>query len=210
MDAGLPELQVSAVETSSRITIEVRASQPAGYEPPTPAPGNEMGCSLVGHLPVPVLVQLHALIGRRSLVDAATGQSHALQQAAALPLISTPPNGYLDEGSTPVLGQTKFQEIRQYGDLRFAAARSYRNGNNLLTLVRYQQAAPALQVQTTGTVLGHPAQVGYLSGSGTATLCAGWSGAGYDWRLCSEAYQQFQPHTSLTAAGLLDAANSLR
>jgi hypothetical protein len=59
-------------------------------------------------------------------------------------------------------------------------------------------------------VLGHPARVAYQSGSGTATLCAGWSADGYNWQLCSAAYQQFQPHTPLTAAELLDAANSLR
>jgi hypothetical protein len=210
MDAGLPALQAEVIEKPAQVVIQVHAYQPVYYRPQTPAPGTVLGCSLVGHLPIPVLVRLHAPLGRRSLVDGATGQAHPVQQAADLPSVTTLPTGYVEIGSTPALGQLGIEQIRQFGDLQFAASRSYRSNNDLLTLVRYQRTAPDLQVQTTTTVRGLTAQVGYRTGSGTAALCVGWSGAGFNWQLCSEAYQQSQPHTPLTAAELLTAADSLR
>jgi hypothetical protein len=211
MDAGLPVLRASTVEQPGKITIQVRAYQPIGYRPPTAPPGAQLGCSAVRWLPVPLLVRLSAPIGQRSLVDATTGQSHPVRQAADMPSLTGLPAGYVDEGSTPELGRADKVTVVQFGVLNYAARRTYRNGNNDgLTLDRYQkkpiEPAAYVQVNATGTVLGHPAQVvggrGSTPGLGsTKAGCVEWSGDGYSWQLCGG---------SFTAAELLDLANSLR
>jgi hypothetical protein len=208
MTTLLPVLQASAVEQPSRITIEVRAYEPPGYQPPTVAPGTVLGCAGVGHRPVPLLVHLSAPIAGRSLLDAATGQSHALQQAAQMPSVTRLPAGYVDAGSSPDLGQSSPEGDLQFGAPRFNASHTYRNGNNLLALVRYQNNPPAsfLQVQATGTVLGHPAQLGYGYHS-PAWVCADWSASGYSWQFCSYGIGAYAP---LSFPELLAAANSLR
>ncbi|HEU5271566.1 MAG TPA: hypothetical protein VFU36_16685 [Jatrophihabitans sp.] len=94
--------------------------------------------------------------------------------------------------------------MEQFGIVPFGASRDYRHGNDLLTLERYRKR-PALSfspIQMTGTVSGHPAQVGidYVD----------WSGDGYDWRLEHMAFQNYLPHARFTAAELLAIANSMR
>jgi hypothetical protein len=213
IDAGLPVLRASTVEQPGKITIQVRAYEPIGYRPPTAPPGALLGCTLARSLPIPLLVQLSAPIGQRSLVDATTGQSHPVRQAADMPSLTRLPAGYVDEGSTPELGQADGVTVVQFGVLNFTARRTYRNGNNNeLILDRYQKKKkptipdPYDQVNATGTVLGHPAQVvgghGSTPGLGsTRAGCLEWSGDGYSWQLCGG---------SFTAAELLDLANSLR
>jgi len=199
LDFGLPVLRASAVESPTRIVIRVQAYQPAGFHPPTAPPGSVLGCSAVGHAPVPVLVELHAPIGRRSLVDAATGQSHPVEQAAELPSLTKLPAGYVDGGSSPAQGA--------------AAQRVYRNGSDLLILMRSVpgtlQVFAVTQVQATGTVAGHPAKVGGFPGS-RAYRCAVWSSGGYTWQLCSTGVPSEDPQAPLSAAELLAVANSIR
>lgn len=218
-DAGLPVLQASTVEKPDKITIQVRAYGPPGYQPPTFPPGTLLGCPAVRLLPIPLLVQLSAPIGQRSLVDATTGQSHPVGQAADLPSLTGLPAGYVDEGATPELGRADKETVDQFGVLQFAARRTYRNGNDGLTLERYQNkpTVPAeyVQLNATGTVLGHPAQVvggrGSTPGLGsTRAGCVEWSGDGYDWQLCPQDFEDYLTNRSFTAAELLDLANSLR
>jgi hypothetical protein len=176
-----------------------------------------LGCSAVGWLPIPLLVQLSAPIGQRSLVDASTGQSHPVRQAADMPSLTSLPAGYVDEGSTPELGRADSEIVDQFGVLQFAARRTYRNGNDWLTLERYQKKPTVPdaydQVNATGTVLGHPAQVvggrGSTPGLGSTNPgCVGWSGDGYNWQLCPQG--SLPSRSSFTAAELLELANSLR
>lgn len=209
MGAELPVLQARAVEKSSQVTIEVRAYEPPDYRPPTVPPGSVLGCAGVGHQPVPMLLRLSAPIGRRSLVDAATGQTHALRQAAELPSVTRLPAGYVDAGSSPDLARQKSEDdMLQFGFLPVDASHTYRNGNNLLSLMRYQEKnlpASFVQVKTTGTVLGHPARLGYGFRS-PEWVCAAWSAGGQPWLFCSFGIGSYTP---LSFAELLAAANSL-
>jgi hypothetical protein len=208
VDSAFPVYQASTVEKPTRVTIEVRAYEPVGYQPPSVPPGAVLACAAVGHFPVPILVHLSAPLGRRSLVDAATGQSHPVRQAADMPSLTKLPAGYVDAGSSPAPNELGSDDGLQFGLLRFGATHTYRNGGNLLTLERYQgkPLAPVQPVQATGTVLGHPAQIGGRYNS-TAYRCAGWSAGGYTWQLCSGG---IGPHTLLGVTELLAVANSIR
>jgi hypothetical protein len=194
-----PVLQASAVETSSQITIRVQAYQPADYVEPTAAPGTVLGCNAIGHLPVPLLVNLGGPIDGRDLVDASTGKTHQPGPAVDLPSLSTLPPGYLDAGSGPwVIG------VGSSG----IAEHTYRNGGNFLNLDRVPTGRTLLYavkpVEATGTVLGHPATVG---GPG-AYRCAAWSDRSYTWQLCSS---RLGSETDLLSPGeLLALANSIR
>lgn len=206
----MPPLQASTVEKRDKITIQVRAYVPPGYRPPTVPPGAVPVCASGGHFPVPMLVHLSASIGRRSLVDAATGQAHPVVPAADLPALTKLPAGYVDAGSSPTVGESE-SEVRQFGPLQFGARRTYRNGKNLLTLERYQgkPAVPVQPVQATGTVLGQPAQIGGRYGS-TAFRCVTWAGGGYTWLLCSASLLGPAPDSVLGITELLAVANSMR
>ena len=208
----LPPLQATTVEKRDKISILVRAYVPPDYRPPTVPPGAVLGCGAVGHFPVPLLVHLSAPIGRRSLVDAATGQAHPVVPAADLPALTKLPPGYVDAGSSPVLTAAESADVPQFELPQSAASRTYRNGNRLLTLARYQQKPPApvliQPVEATGTVLGHPAQVGGRFGS-TDVRCVAWSGSGYFWQLCS-AWVARSTQGVLGVTELLAVANSMR
>src|SRR6185312_14245631 len=197
-----PVLQASVVETSSQISIRVRAYQPADYVEPTAAPGATLSCNAVGHLPVPLLVELGGPIDGRNLVDASTGTSYQAEQAAGLPSLSTLPPGYLDAGSGPWVIGVGSSGIVQH---------TYRNGGNFLNLDRVPSGHPLpplyliKPVEATGTVLGHPATVG---GDPDFYRCAGWSDHSYSWQLCST---KLGSQTNLLSpAELLTVANSIR
>jgi len=199
-----PVLQASVVETGSRITIRVQAYQPPDFVEPTAAPGTALGCSAVGHLPVPLLVNLGGPIAGRSLVDASTGKTYQPAQAADLPALTNPPTGYHDTGSSPA--QAPYQ-------LRGVAQRSYRNGGRMLILIRSplgsQTVYPIRRVETTGTVLGQPAKVGTLEASDNRYRCGAWSDPSYGWQLCSIDLEPL-PSDLLSATELLTLANGIR
>jgi hypothetical protein len=215
LDAGLPVLRASTVEAGSRIVIRVQAYQPAGFSPPAVPPGSVLGCSAIGHLPVPLLVRLRSPTGHRGVIDATTGKSYPLEPAADLPSLSMLPAGYVDAGSGPVHVPAPGSPT---GPVHTPATegptrRSYRNGSDFVFLIRDASEASlpyaVRQVQGTGVVLGHPAKVGGLPG-GDTYRCVVWSGDGYSWEVCSTGMQNGQPWAPLSAAELLRIANSMR
>jgi hypothetical protein len=89
---------------------------------------------------------------------------------------------------------------------------TYRNGDGLLSLIRYRtgkagRTVYALnKVELTGTILGHPAKIGGPGNDGYR--CAEWFDGSYLWQLCSIDLEGGPGQ--LSAAELLSIANSIR
>jgi hypothetical protein len=193
LDYGQPDLRGVTSENSTTVTITVRAYPPSNPLPmPTPAPGTVLGCSEIGHPPVPLSVKLSQPLGDRALIDGTTGTRYSVLKASTLPAPSYLPAGYVDKG------------VQWYDHVPpFQVVHAYLNGLEGLRLIRSQGllTAPGERVLTTGTVLGHPAKVAESNSYGT---CAAWSDPAYSWSLCSTGI------LPLSAGELLRIANSIR
>jgi hypothetical protein len=200
LDFGVPALHGVVSETARRVTITVQAFRPI-HPSPTPSvpPGAVLGCSAVGHRPVQVSVALGQPLGNRTLIDSTTGTRHRVFEASSLPAPSYLPAGYVDQGISWREDISQSQVLHDYiapgGELRVVRGHG-------------DTTPPDQQMVTTGTVLGHPAQVTRNSYPPIRS-CVVWNDPEYSWAICSVEPPGAR-RAPLGAADLLRIGNSMR
>jgi hypothetical protein len=177
LDYGLPVLRGVVSETATTVSVTVQAFPPSNAVPrPTPAPGTVLGCSAIGHPPVPLSVKLDQPLGNRSLIDGTTDTSQPMLKASTVPAPTYLPAGYVDRGF-------RWQDATSPNPNQ--ALHDYSGPDGELQVVRGRGPdpfSPYDPLMIIGEVLGHPARLVNGSPSGT---CLTWRDSEYWWAVCS-------------------------